>query len=30
MKKEVKISRDEMKQKLLEANKSRLMNELFA
>jgi len=30
MKKEVKISRDEMKKKLLETNKQRLHNELFS
>jgi hypothetical protein len=30
MKKEVRISRDEMKAKLIESNKSRLLNELFS
>lgn len=30
MKKEVKISRDEMKKKLIDANKQRLHNELFS
>ena len=29
-KKEVKISRDEIKKKLIEVNKGRLMNELFS
>ncbi len=30
MKKEVKLSRDEMKAKLIESNKTRLLNELFS